>query len=165
VTIEEIADVADVSPSSVYRYFGTKEQVALHDDLDVRFLEVVESELRSHPPLEAVRRSIAEIMGEFFGRHEELARRKTRYWLEEPALQAAAAEQTDQFTAMVAAGLARAGDRDADELEVQVIASVLVWSLVAAVRHWHRSGFANPLEDELQRALDLLSSGLEDFYR
>jgi AcrR family transcriptional regulator len=162
VTIEEIADAAEVSPSSVYRYFGTKEQVALHDEVDVQFFDAVSAELASRPPLEAVRSAISSAMGQFFGRDEELARRKMRYWMEEPALQATATQQTDQFAAAVAAGMAQASGRDPEELELQVAAAVLVWSLVAAVRHWYRGGCAGPLEDELQRALDVVAGGLRE---
>jgi AcrR family transcriptional regulator len=161
VTIEQIAESAEVSPSSVYRYFGTKEQLVLHDESDLQFLDVVETELAAHPPVEAVRRAIATLMAEFFGRDEALARRKIRYWAEEPALQAAAARQSDQFALFVAGALAEAAGRPADDLDVQVIATTVVWALIAAVRHWYASGFARPLEHELERALTLVENGLQ----
>jgi AcrR family transcriptional regulator len=160
VTIEQIAERAEVSPSSVYRYFGTKEQLVLHDEFDLQLLDVVQTELASNPPVEAVRRAISALMTQFFGRDEDLARRKIRYWAEEPAVQAAAAQQSDQFAQLVAGALAEAAGRQADDLDVQVIAATLVWSLIAAARHWYASGFANPLEDELQHALDLVENGL-----
>jgi AcrR family transcriptional regulator len=160
VTIEEIAEAAEVSPSSVYRWFGTKEQLVLHDEFDLQLLEVVQAELASHPPVEAVRRAIATLMSQFFGREEALARRKVRYWAEEPAIQAAAARQSDQFVQLLAGILAEAAGRPADDLDVQVIAATLVWGTVAATRHWHASGYAEPLEHELQRALALLENGL-----
>jgi MftR C-terminal domain len=53
----------------------------------------------------------------------------------------------------------RAGRR-ADDLDVQVIATTLVWALIAATRHWYASGFADPLERHLQRALALTENGL-----
>ena len=161
VTIEQIAESAEVSPSSVYRYFGTKEQLVLHDEFDLQFLDVVETELAAHPPVEAVRRAISTLMTQFLGRDEALAQRKIRYWAEEPALQAAAARQSDQFAVVVAGALADAAGRPADDLDVQVIATTLVWALIAAARHWYASGFANPLEHELERALRLVENGLQ----
>lgn len=161
VTIEQIAEAAEVSPSSVYRYFGTKEQLVLYDEFDLQFLDVIETELAAHPPVEAIRRAISTLMTQFFGRDEALAQRKIRYWAEEPALQAAAAQQSDQFALVVAGALAAAAGRPADDLDVQVIATTLVWALIAAVRHWYTSGFANSLEHELQRALTLVENGLQ----
>ena len=160
VSIEEIAQAADVSPSSVYRYFGTKEQVVLHDEFDVTFIDAVEAELASHPPIEAVRRALGQLIAEFFGRDDELARRKVRYAYDEPSLRAATLKVTDGFVPLVADALARASKREPDDLEVQVIASVLVWSLVTAVQHWHTTGYRAPLSEQLDTALDIIDRGL-----
>lgn len=161
VTIEQIADAAEVSPSSVYRYFGTKEQVVLRDEFEPQFFDALESAFAAHPPVEAVRRAVAAIMAQFFSRDDELARRRTRYSLEEPRLRASWAEQVDDFARLVADALARAGGRQPDELQVQVIASALVWTLVAAVRRWHASGYVTALEEEFDRALAVLEGGLQ----
>jgi AcrR family transcriptional regulator len=160
VTIEQIAEAAEVSPSSVYRYFGTKEQLVLYEEFDFRLIEAVEAELASHPPVEAVRRALAGVMAEFFGRDEELARRKMRYALEDPHLRAAMSEQVDQFTRLVADVLGRAANRDPGDLEIQVIASSLVWSLTAAARKWHEEGYVRPLQTLLEEALTVIERGL-----
>lgn len=160
VTIEQIAEAAEVSPSSVYRYFGTKEQLILYEELDLQLLDVLQSELAAHPPVEAARRAITEVMTRFFGRDEELARRKIRYWAEEPAIQAAAASLTEQMGQLVGGALADAAGRPPDDLDVQVIATTLIGAMNAAARHWYASGYAQPLEHELQRALTLVENGL-----
>jgi hypothetical protein len=67
----------------------------------------------------------------------------------------------DQAAQGVADALARATGRRSGELDVQVIASVLVWSLVAAVRHRHAGGYTSPLEEEFDRALTLVESGMQ----
>jgi MftR C-terminal domain len=102
---------------------------------------------------------LGQLIAEFFGCDDELAR-KVRYAYDEPALRAATLEVTDGFVPLVANALARASKREPDDLEVQVIASVLVWSLVTAVHHWHTTGYQAPLAEELDKALDVIDRGL-----
>jgi AcrR family transcriptional regulator len=161
VTIEQIAEAAEVSPSSIYRYFGTKEQLVLYEEGDLEFLAIVDGELAQKPPLEAVRRALALVMAGYFDRDEALSRRKTRYALAEPALQPALGELIEGFVQAVTAALARATGSDPGDLEPQVIASALVWSLVAAARHWHAGGYRTSVRDEMEAALSALERGFE----
>ena len=160
VTVEQIAQAAEVSPSSIYRYFGTKERVVLYDELDIEFLTRVDAELVDHPPVEAVRRALAVVMATFFDRESDLARRKTRYALSEPALQSAMTELTEGFVEQVKTALARAAGRPTDELEIEVVATALVWALVAATRHWHAGGYRASLAEEMEASLAILERGL-----
>ncbi len=161
VSIEEIADRADVSPSSVYRYFGTKEGIVLYDEIDVNFVERVEQELADHPPLVAVRRATAALMAEYFDRDDELTRRKLRYALDDPALRAATLEGTDAFIPHVASALAAATGRPADDLDVQVAAAVIIAAIFAAARHWHAAGGSTSLEADIDHALTTVQHGLD----
>ena len=160
VSIEEIADAADVSPSSVYRYFGTKEQLVLYDEYDLDFMNVIETELASHPPVEAVRRALARVMSDYFERDDDLARRKTTYAYQEPALRAATLELTDDFVAVVAAALARATSRPDNDLEIRVAASALIGALTTAARHWAAQGYDADLRAEMDAALSVIQRGL-----
>ena len=115
VTIEQIAATAEVSPSSVYRYFGTKEGVVLWDEGDIEFIEAVRAEMVDHTPVESVRRAMARVLTQYFESNEAHARRLTRILFEEPALRAAQLEQMNGFTEMVAVSLAQASGREADQ--------------------------------------------------
>jgi AcrR family transcriptional regulator len=161
VSIDEIAAAAEVSPSSVYRYFGTKEQVVLYDEVDFQLIERLDTELASHPPVDAVRRAMSDLLSEFFARDDDLTRRKVRYAYEEPALRAATFEMTESFTPLIADALARALDLEPDQLEVQVVAATLVAALMAAVRHWYAGDFHPPLQKEIDRVLAVVESGLQ----
>src|SRR5713101_113585 len=58
-TVEQIAAAAEVSPSTFFRYFPTKEDVVLQDDFDVRMFEALERQPPDVTPVAAMRESIA----------------------------------------------------------------------------------------------------------
>src|ERR1700759_975209 len=54
-TVEQIAAAAEVSPSTFFRYFPTKEDVVLQDDMDTRMLEALARQPSELSPIAAVR--------------------------------------------------------------------------------------------------------------
>src|SRR5713101_2274261 len=71
-TVDQIASAAEVSPSTFFRYFPTKEDVVLQDDFDVLALEVFEALPAELSPIAAFRAAAATIFGTLAP--EELAR-------------------------------------------------------------------------------------------
>src|SRR5207344_3192834 len=54
-TVEQIAEAAEVSPSTFFRYFPTKEDVVLQDDIDVLGMETFQSQPAGMSPIAAFR--------------------------------------------------------------------------------------------------------------
>src|SRR5262245_64989587 len=56
-TVEQIADAAEVSPSTFFRYFPAKEAVLLADDLDPEILDALTEQPPELSPSQAVRQA------------------------------------------------------------------------------------------------------------
>jgi AcrR family transcriptional regulator len=161
VTIEQIAAASDVSPSSVYRYFGTKERIVVWDPHDAAAVHLVGQDLPDLPPTEAIRTIIVGTLGEAFRTDADGIRRRLRLAFTHPSIEAVLHLQTTQLTPAVAALLAHQLDRESDDLDVQVLAYAFVGGLMGALRHWHDSGYTTPVEALIDRPLALLQRGLE----
>lgn len=145
VPIERIADAAEVSPSSVYRYFGTKEQIVLWDEYDPIAIERIASELLSQPPIEAVRRVMDETIGEMMRVDEQRVRRRIHHMMQEPAIAAATAVQAHEVATMIIGRFAEQLGRDPNDLELHVFAHGFVGAIIGVMRYWYTIDFRQPL--------------------
>src|SRR5580704_17255668 len=59
-TVEQIAAAAEVSASTFFRYFPTKEDLVLQDDMDTRMVEALERQPAGLRPVAAVRATVRE---------------------------------------------------------------------------------------------------------
>ena len=160
VTVEQIAAAADLSPSSIYRHFGTKEQLILWDDYDPQILQRMTEKLETHPPVEAMYLAIRDVYAQIFDRDERLIRLRTRYSIEEPSVQASVALQTDQLAQFVASLLAAHTGRPDDDLEVRVIGGALIGALSASIRQWYLTNHERPFEEVMDHTFEVLRRGL-----
>jgi AcrR family transcriptional regulator len=62
-TVEQIADAAEVSPSTFFRYFPTKEDVVMYDALDPLLLAALDAQPAGLSPVGALRATVREVFG------------------------------------------------------------------------------------------------------
>ncbi|GGW31993.1 TetR family transcriptional regulator [Streptomyces galilaeus] len=159
-TVEQIAERAEVSPSTVFRYFPTKEDIVLTDEYDPILLE----ELRSRPADEPWPDTIRDVMlaAARVGVEEDLrvARLRTRLMVEIPAVRSRMMESMSVTGRMICGALAERTGRDPDSLEVRVYAMSFIGGLMEASLYWAENGHQGDFTDLVDRALDVLEHGL-----
>ncbi|MDV9200806.1 TetR/AcrR family transcriptional regulator, partial [Streptomyces sp. Wh19] len=87
-TVEQIAAAAEVSPSTVFRYFPAKEDIVLTDEYDGVLAAALRGRPAGEPPLESLRHVLAEVLAEFLATGEQELRQRTRLMVEVPAVRA-----------------------------------------------------------------------------
>ncbi|HET6855699.1 MAG TPA: TetR family transcriptional regulator [Streptomyces sp.] len=158
-TVEQIAEAAEVSPSTVFRYFPTKEDIVLTDEYD----PYIEAELRSRPADEPLLESFKAVMADALRRslaHErEETLLRTRLMVEVPAVRARVTEGLAATGRLLCGVVAERTGRQADDLEVRVFAMGVTSALVETTLYWAERGQREDLVELIERTLDALSTG------
>ncbi len=125
-TVEQIAAAAEVSPSTFFRYFPTKEDVVLHDDYDALLLEAFEAQPADLNPIQALRAAMRAVFSEMSP--EELAQERARAALifVVPELRTRRMDELARTVQMIAAVVAVRVGRRANDLAVRTFAGVVM---------------------------------------
>src|ERR1700693_636304 len=92
-TVEQIAAAAEVSPSTFFRYFPTKEDIVLQDDMDTRMIEALERQPADLGPLSAVRAATREVFTSYTEADLNLLGETTALTLTVPEVRARAMDE------------------------------------------------------------------------
>ena len=133
-TVEAIAAAADVSPSTVYRAFGTKEGIFLWDELELPTRQLFEGELAHHSPVDASIAVVEAIGGLEFHLSEAEMRARFEFLLAEPSLRSSMSEAFRHFEAGLARQFVRGGT--IGPIEAKITAAAAMAAMLAAVEVW-----------------------------
>jgi AcrR family transcriptional regulator len=153
-TIEKIAAAAEISPSTFFNYFPTKEDLILFD----RYDPLLERFMLALPQDEPLSRSIERALTMFAGAIEadrEMILVRARLALEVPDVRARFWEELQKAQNLFASIFAKRSGREAGDFEVRVLAMVLVTASFEASVEWIRSGGKGDMFDLVKQALKM----------
>lgn len=132
-TVEQIAEAAEVSPSTFFRYFGTKEDVVIYDALDPILIERWRAQPKQLSPVQAWRRTMKEVFGNLSPEQMDDMRERARLAYGVPELRLAMLEDVLRTGALMANELAERTGRSPDDFEVRVFTAAFIGAFMGAI--------------------------------
>lgn len=159
-TVDQIAADADVSPSTFFRYFPTKEDLVISDDYD----PLMEAELHSRPAGESILESLLQAMVQplrsvLANEREELLLRM-QLLRENPAVRARSMVETNRTREMLLRVFAERTGRPPEDLGLRVQIAALQAVSGETVEYWAEHEGEEDLIELLERALGAIATGL-----
>lgn len=153
-TVEQIAEAAEVSPSTFFRYFPSKESMLLADDMDPAILEALAAQPPDLSPTQAVRRAYETAMANMPEDQREFENTRQRLMFSIPELKAAMYDEYHRTVTAFAEAMGRRTGRDTEDFELRVFVGALTGAMMAV--YDPGPGAA----DTVFRALDFVDAGM-----
>ncbi|HEY1671287.1 MAG TPA: TetR family transcriptional regulator [Streptosporangiaceae bacterium] len=162
-TVEQIAAAAEVSPSTFFRYFPTKEDVVLQDDMEPLLAEAIEHQPPELGVVAAVRASLRTVISHLDEEQWDRIRQQAELSMTTPEVRARAMDDFARTVGVMAEVVARRTGLSPDDLRVRTAAGAIFGAILSATAPWDQydDGFVN--SDFFQRiddALGVLEDGL-----
>jgi AcrR family transcriptional regulator len=159
-TVDQIAAAAEISPSTFFRYFPTKEELVIQDQYD----DVLMAGLLAAPPelspISAIRKVATETFNAMSPDDEAKLRQRSVLIYSVPALRARTYENIVGTIDMLRTALAQRTGRDRDELAVRVFAGAVVGALISVIELWFADANGPSLGALCGQVLGQLEEGL-----
>jgi AcrR family transcriptional regulator len=159
-TVDQIVEAADVSQSTFFRYFPTKEDLVLTDDFDPLIVAAMRAQPADTDPIETIRRAIHAVFEEISEADWAREQQRQRVFQSDPELRGRAMPQYLATIDMLAEVVAERAGLPAGDFSSRVLAGGVIGAILAAMPH----GFTTNVErgdfGYMDSALILLRDGL-----
>ncbi|MET7736766.1 TetR family transcriptional regulator [Streptomyces sp. NPDC005402] len=160
-TVDQIAEAAEVSSSTFFRYFPTKEDVVIQDEYDPALAEALRNRPADEPIVDALVNSLKGPMGQMLQQDREDLLLRSRLTFNDPAIRARNVAEQQRSEDAIAAIIAERTGRELTDLEIRCAAAAIIAVFTTLVRHWVEGDGNEDLTALYERHLPLLSRGLD----
>ncbi|WP_410092190.1 TetR/AcrR family transcriptional regulator [Streptomyces sp. uw30] len=159
-TIEQIAERAEVSPSTVFRYFPTKEDIVLTDEYDAILLDELRKRPADEPWMQSLRYVMRLAITAATEEEPEAIKLRSHLLVQVPAVRSRMLESMSVTGRMLSEAVAERTGLAQDSFEARVFTMSLIGGLAEISLYWAENDFRDDLGDLLDRALDVIEHGL-----
>lgn len=131
-TVQQIADAAEVSQSTFFRYFPSKADVVLWDELDPLIVSAFARQPASLRPIQAIRAALHETFAQLSAEQREDQMQRTRLVLSVPELRARMLDEVVQSIGLLAKATAQRTRASADDISARAFAGAVVGVAMSA---------------------------------
>jgi AcrR family transcriptional regulator len=158
-SVDEIASAADVSRSTFFRYFGSKEAVLFDemDDTGAVFLRLLLERPIEEDSITAFEASLKEVpTGENEDERRVISRLLDQLLRHDPALKVRRAAETERWTGLIAGTFARRQGRSEPAPEDDLAAAICMATAEQIGREWRESDDQIAAVDAIRKGFELL---------
>jgi AcrR family transcriptional regulator len=161
-TVEQIAEAAEVSPATFFRYFPTKEDVVLQDDIDIITLAALDEQPLDLTPIAAFRAAAAAARRQLTAEEMERFTETTRLTFAVPEIRARALDELIRTTDVISAAIAARTGKAADDFAVRNTAGAIIGVIMIATMPWQAESGTDidAMFDQIDAGLAHLEDGL-----
>ena len=132
-TIEEIAAAVEISSSTFFNYFPTKEDVVFADELDPLILDAFNAQPQSVHPIAALRHAMTGVFTNLTPEQETVMRQRVALMSSTPALRSAMLTQFADLVDQIAELVAGRFGRSATDFALRNLAGAILGVMMSAL--------------------------------
>ncbi|MFI8082452.1 TetR family transcriptional regulator [Kitasatospora sp. NPDC086009] len=161
-TVEQIAAAAEVSQSTFFRYFATKEDLVLTDEYDPAIVSALLARPADEPFLRSCREAIVGLIRELIQDERDELLTRLRLIHDVPALRARMRENANDPQRLYLAVLTRRRGVEEPTFEMRVTAAALGAATGETVLRWAESNGELDIADLVDHTFAVLERGFTD---
>lgn len=158
-TVEQIITGVDVSESTFFRYFPTKESLVLSDEFDPIILEAFLAQPTDISVMSALRNAMRSLFAGLSAEALADQRERVNLVVRVPSLRSAMLDQFSETMTVLSGAIAERTDRVADDFAIRVVAGAVIGAAMAILTAMADDPSAD-IAELMDRAMEQLEGGL-----
>ena len=158
-TVEQIITGVDVSESTFFRYFPTKESLVLSDEFDPIILEAFLAQPTDISVMSALRNAMRSLFAGLSAEALADQRERVNLVVQVPSLRSAMLDQFSETMTVLSRAIAERTDRAADDFVIRVVAGAVIGAAMAILTAMADDPSAD-IAELMDRAMEQLEGGL-----